>query len=226
LPGSASARSIAAIKPFKPEELSARIRASLAAKHLIEQNCTTDRLTGLWNEKYLAERRYGARVGRRFRCASILHSARRGRPAHHQRELGIPRAMRFSARSGHLSRRCRPEDSACRYEGGKFAIVMPGLSRAEAGGIASGCASRSSNISPRQLSRGKSDVQFLASGYRCHRRISLLERAEMTSFGQRSTAATASQSPPIAKGAGGCLVIGHQREPAIPPRHNSRIVLE
>ena len=125
-------------KPFKAEELSARIRASLQAKEMLQQNAMIDGLTGLWNQKHMQE----------CAAAQIALAKNSGTPVSCivldvdglrliNAKDGIPlgdEVLRSIA--GIILKQCRTDDVVCRYDGGKFAILMPMMTRAGAGSFA------------------------------------------------------------------------------------------
>jgi diguanylate cyclase (GGDEF)-like protein len=122
-------------KPFKPEELSARMRASLRAKHSLDQKATVDGLTGLWNRKYLEE----------HLAVQMTQASRSGRAVAYiagdldglkkiNAKYGIPfgdEVIRSVANL--LVSECRAEDAVCHLEGGRFGILVPAMGRAGAG---------------------------------------------------------------------------------------------
>jgi diguanylate cyclase (GGDEF)-like protein len=117
-------------KPFNPEELRARLRASLRTKYTIDlltRRAMIDGLTGLWNRPYLE-----------YRLASEDSLARRhGRPLSCVM-LDVDHFKSINDRCGHafgdavlrrvavlLADACRGEDIACRYGGEEFVVVLP-----------------------------------------------------------------------------------------------------
>jgi two-component system, cell cycle response regulator len=125
-------------KPFKPEELSARVRASLRAKHSLDQKATVDGLTGLRNRKYLEEQL----------AVQITQESRSGRPVAYiagdldglkriNARYGIPLGDEAIRSVGNiLSGECRAEDAVCHLEGGTFGILVSVMGRAGAGRLA------------------------------------------------------------------------------------------
>jgi diguanylate cyclase (GGDEF)-like protein len=115
-------------KPFKPNELRARVRASLRAKGQMESISLVDLPTGLWNRAYLeghlelhvaSARRFGTSLS----CIII--------------EIACAVAsedMRWVAQI--LASRCRTDDVVCRFDQSKFAILSNGANRAAAALIA------------------------------------------------------------------------------------------
>jgi diguanylate cyclase (GGDEF)-like protein len=121
-------------KPFKPEELRARVRAALRSKRELDTATMVDGLTGLWNGAYLqiqlaAKLSLARRVGRPLACivADVDHleaiNAGRGRDFGNE-------VVRLVARI--LSSQLRAEDTLCRIDGGRFALLVAGANRAAA----------------------------------------------------------------------------------------------
>jgi diguanylate cyclase (GGDEF)-like protein len=125
-------------KPFKPEELCARVRASLRARQLLEQKAMIDGLTGLWNHKYLedhtaAQLSLASRSGWPLSCIALDVDGLR----QINRKHGIPFGDEILRSIGNiLLKQCRAEDAVCRGEGGKFTVVVSAMSRAGAGHLA------------------------------------------------------------------------------------------
>ena len=125
-------------KPFKIEELSARIRASLRAKELLQEKSMVDGLTGLWNQKYLHEQAtvqtaLAHRAGATVSCIALDVDGLRLINAKHGNAVG-DEVLRSIA--GIIQKHCRTEDAVCRCEGGKFAILLSMMSRAGAASLA------------------------------------------------------------------------------------------
>ena len=125
-------------KPYKPEELSARVRASLRVKTMLEQKAMIDGLTGLWNLKYLqdhvsAQTSLAVRIGRPMSCIALDVDGLR--PIN--KRYGIPFGDEILRTiGGILLSQCRTEDAICRCEGGRFAIVVSAMSRTGAARLA------------------------------------------------------------------------------------------
>jgi diguanylate cyclase (GGDEF)-like protein len=125
-------------KPYKPDELQARVRASLRINTMLEQKAMIDGLTGLWNRKYLddhlaAQISLAVRTGRPMSCIALDVD----RLQQLNKKYGIPfgdEVLRSLA--GILLAQCRAEDAICHCSGGKFAIVVSAMSRAGAGRLA------------------------------------------------------------------------------------------
>ena len=125
-------------KPFKAEELSARVRATLRAKHSLDQKAMVDGLTGLWNRKYLDE----------HLAMQMTQATRSGRPVAYvagdldelrriNAKYGIPVGDEVIRAVGEiLLRECRADDAVCHFEGGRFAILVSVMGRAGAGRLA------------------------------------------------------------------------------------------
>jgi len=126
-------------KPFKPEELSARVRATLRAKHSLEQKAMIDGLTGLWNRKYLdehmaAQMAQASQTGKPVACiACDVDGLRRINSKH-----GIPFGDEIIRSVGNiLLSHCRAGDGVCHFEAGKFAILFSAaMGRSGAGHLA------------------------------------------------------------------------------------------
>jgi two-component system, cell cycle response regulator len=121
-------------KPFKPQELRARVRAALRSKHDLDAATMIDGLTGLWNGSYFqiqltAKLSLARRTGRPLACivADIDHldaiNASRGRDFGNEVLRSVGRVL-----LGQL----RGEDTVCRLDGGCFAMLVPGANRAGA----------------------------------------------------------------------------------------------
>jgi diguanylate cyclase (GGDEF)-like protein len=125
-------------KPFKAEELSARIRASLRAKELLQERSMVDGLTGLWNQKYFQEQAttqtaLAHRAGATVSCIALDVDGLRLINSKHGNAIGdeILRSI-----AGIIQKQCRTEDAVCRCDGGKFAILLSMMSRAGAASLA------------------------------------------------------------------------------------------
>ena len=125
-------------KPFKPEELSARVRTSLRSKRMLDQKAMVDGLTGLWNQKYLEDHMAAAlsqahRTGRPLGCIAMDVDGMRLVNRKHGAPFGdaILRSL-----SSLLLAQCRAEDAVCHCDGGKFTVLVSGMNRAGAGRLA------------------------------------------------------------------------------------------
>jgi diguanylate cyclase (GGDEF)-like protein len=117
-------------KPFESAELSARVRASLRNKYMLDllaHKAMIDGLTGLWNRAYLDQR-----------LVSEISLARRHHHPFSLIMLDVDRFKSINDQHGHpfgdqvlrqVSRLVisggRSEDIACRYGGEEFAILAP-----------------------------------------------------------------------------------------------------
>ncbi len=119
-------------KPFDAVELKARVRSSLRNKFLVDllaSKAMIDALTGLWNRASL-ENRLNAELalGKRhaWSCSCVM--------------VDVDNFKSINQRCGHSAgdqilrtiaqtflRECRTEDFICRYSGGTFAILTPGV---------------------------------------------------------------------------------------------------
>src|SRR6201999_1947223 len=111
------------VKPFKAEELLARIRAALRTSRLLEQARMIDGLTGLWTRNYFdiqsvslmsLSKRSGLPVSCIFADVDQLGgiNLRFGRSMGDDVLRNVSRILRNT---------CREEDIVCRFEPGAFA---------------------------------------------------------------------------------------------------------
>jgi diguanylate cyclase (GGDEF)-like protein len=119
------------VKPFKPEELKARVRSALRAAHASDEAQIIDGLTGLWN-KGCFEAHLKAQVSLAQRAARPLACivadvdqlpairANFGETVANEFVRGVARL---------LLQRCRAEDTIHRLEGGTFAILTGDTNR-------------------------------------------------------------------------------------------------
>jgi diguanylate cyclase (GGDEF)-like protein len=125
-------------KPFKPEELQARVRSALRAKQAVDPATMVDAVTGLWNRRYLnahlpAQLSIAQRSGQPLACivsdvdqlCSI--NATGGEAAGNEVLRGVGEILRSH---------CRVEDILCRMEGAMFAMLLSGTSSSSAAHIA------------------------------------------------------------------------------------------
>ncbi|HWE04031.1 MAG TPA: diguanylate cyclase [Tepidisphaeraceae bacterium] len=169
-------------KPFKAAELSARLRASIRVKQLLDQKAMIDGLTGLWNRKYLED----------HLAAQTSLAVRSGRPTSYivadvdrMRQINKKHGIPFGdeilrSLSNILLSQCRAEDAVCRLDGARFAIVLSAMNRTGAGRLAERL---SSTIQTRLLSRAGKDVgvtcSFGVADSLVTGDVTLLERAEL-----------------------------------------------
>ncbi len=125
-------------KPFQPEELSARVRAVLRAKHVFEKEAMIDGLTGLGNihhlEAFLAsEIAEASRLGQLVGCiACDIDGLRRINS-----KCGVPFGDEVIRSVGKiLANSGRADDLVCHLGGGRFAVVLPRQGRGDAGRLA------------------------------------------------------------------------------------------
>jgi len=125
-------------KPFKADELSARVRATLRTRHEIDQRGMIDGLTGLWNRTYLmdhlkAQLSLAARNGRPLSCIVADVDGLGRINDKHGRGVG-DEVIRTVGQL--LLSQCRAEDAVCNTGGGKFSILSSGTDRHAAGKLA------------------------------------------------------------------------------------------
>ena len=128
------------VKPFDAAELRARVRAALRTKRyhdLLASRSRIDALTGLWNRSYF-DRRLGDEISgvkryrRRFSLLllDVDHFKQvndtYGHPFGDRMLTAVAEAMALSLRAG---------DSACRYGGEEFAIILAESGREQAYGV-------------------------------------------------------------------------------------------
>jgi diguanylate cyclase (GGDEF)-like protein len=117
-------------KPFEPEELQARVRASLRTKYLMDllaRKAMIDGLTGLFNRAYFD-----------VRLSAEAALARRTQAPLSAMMLDVDHFKKINDRSGHLlgdevlrgigqiiTEGCRAEDTVCRFGGEEFVILCP-----------------------------------------------------------------------------------------------------
>ena len=169
-------------KPFKPDELSARVRSSLRNQQLLEQKAMVDGLTGLWNRKYLedhvaAQMSMAHRTGRPLACIAIDVDGLRQVNQRH----GVPFGDEILRSLGNiLLSQCRAEDAVSHFDGGKFAVLVSGMSRSGAGRLADRLCAQ---IQRQLLSHGGKEIgvtcSFGVADTIVAGESSLLERAEM-----------------------------------------------
>jgi diguanylate cyclase (GGDEF)-like protein len=121
-------------KPFKSEELRARIRAALRCKRDLDAATMVDGLTGLWNSAYLqiqleAKLSLARRTDRPLACIVA--------EIDHLEAINTSRGSDFGAEvlrsvSRILLSQLRAEDTVCRIDAGRFALLVSGANRVAA----------------------------------------------------------------------------------------------
>ena len=127
-------------KPFKPDELRARVRASLRARNQMESANLVDGPTGLWNHAYFSEHMdvhvsLARRFGSALSCAVIEVDPDSGsaKPA----KLGAAAASDLLRTIAQVfTGRSRAEDLVCRLDTWKFAILATRADREAAAVVA------------------------------------------------------------------------------------------
>ncbi len=125
-------------KPFKPEELRARVRATLRSKHQLDKTAMVDGETGLWNRSYLdlhlkAQISLARRTNRPLSCL-MLEIDRFAMITTSHGAAMAQEAIRSIARIA-LSQ-CRAEDLVCRYADSKLIALINGANRAAGARVA------------------------------------------------------------------------------------------
>jgi diguanylate cyclase (GGDEF)-like protein len=121
-------------KPFKPEELRARVRCVLRNKTQVEKTAMVDGLTKLWNRTYLelhlpAQFSLARRTSRPLTCVTCDIDRLTQINEKHGEAAG-DELLRTVA--GILSGQGREQDLICYLDNGKFAALLPGTGRAGA----------------------------------------------------------------------------------------------
>ena len=125
-------------KPFKPEELRARVRAALRTKHQLDKRAMLDGLTGLWNLTYLEEHlaaqlSLANRSGRPVAC--IVANVDHLKTINNKHGMPLGDEVLRSVAQICLSQ-CRAEDAICHSQGGKFVMLLSGTTRVGAARLA------------------------------------------------------------------------------------------
>jgi len=125
-------------KPFKVEELLARVRSSLRAHRKMEHRAMIDGLTGLWNRAYLEDHlssqvAQAAQSGEPLSCIICDVDELRVINSRHGRTVG-DEVLRSVGQF--LLSQCRAQDVVCVCGGGKFSMVVSGMDRHAAGRLA------------------------------------------------------------------------------------------
>jgi two-component system cell cycle response regulator len=124
-------------KPFKPEELQARVQAALRSRRQLAATSLVDRISGMWNESYLqqhlpAQLSLARRSGKPLACvaANIDGLQRINLDKGQSAGDDIVRAAAHI-----LLSHCRAEDIACHCNE-KMVLLLPGTSRMGAAKLA------------------------------------------------------------------------------------------
>jgi two-component system, cell cycle response regulator len=125
-------------KPFRVEELLARVRSSLRTHWQMEQSAMIDGLTGLWNRAYLEDHlssqvTQAAQSGQPLSC--IVCDVDELRVINSRHGLTAGDEVLRSVGQFLLSQ-CRAQDAVCMCGAGKFSIVVSGMDRHAAGRLA------------------------------------------------------------------------------------------
>jgi diguanylate cyclase (GGDEF)-like protein len=125
-------------KPFKPEDLRARVRAALRASRVLDQTRMADTLTGLWNQFYLnlnlpVQLSLARRTGKGLSCiAAEVDGIERIHTDHgsdfHDRML--------KSMANIFLGQTRTEDVLCHCGQGRFVALLPATARAGAAHVA------------------------------------------------------------------------------------------
>jgi diguanylate cyclase (GGDEF)-like protein len=125
-------------KPFRPEELRARVRSALQAKHRLDQASIQDAATGLWNRNFLSavlspHLSMARRSGQPLSCLVTEVDSLDQLAARHGPELA-QRALKTIANV--LVEQSRTEDVLCHDGRGRFFLLLPATQRAGAAHLA------------------------------------------------------------------------------------------
>ncbi len=125
-------------KPFKPDELRARVRSVLRAKHQLDKTALVDALSGCWNRAYFdvhlpVQLSAAKRSGLPLACIVADVDRLRAINARHGQSAGDD-VLKSIGRI--LLGGCRAADIVCRLQEGTFAILMPGTASKSAAQIA------------------------------------------------------------------------------------------
>jgi diguanylate cyclase (GGDEF)-like protein len=168
-------------KPFKPEELCARVRASLRARKLMDQKAMINGVTGLWNQRYLedhvaAQLALSQESGQPVACVAVDIDCLRQINQKH----GVSFGDEILRTIGNIFlSECRAEDAVCHRRGGEFTLIVSGLNRSGAGRLADRLCAQ---IQKQLLRHGGKDVGVTCSFGVADNLVSgdssLIERAE------------------------------------------------
>lgn len=195
-------------KPFKPEELQARVRSALRAKLGVEATTMIDVETGLWNRAYLnthltTQLSMSKRSGRPLACiVSDIDKLSSINAAHGEAtEHEVLRSVGAILRS-----HCRTEDTLCRLEGGRMAMLLNGTNAASASRIADRlradverrlrlCAGIQMNVT---CSFGVADTLVASDATLIDSAVAAAQRAQKLGRNCVSIARHAAEKPPLA----------------------------
>jgi diguanylate cyclase (GGDEF)-like protein len=125
-------------KPFKPEELSARMRRSVRDKQSSEDKAMIDGLTGLWNQEYFQDHvaiQMAMAEGSNQPVSCIAMDVDGLKQINEQH--GIPFGDEMLNSLGKLLlNECRPTDVISHFGSGWFGILLAGMNRAGASRLA------------------------------------------------------------------------------------------
>jgi two-component system, cell cycle response regulator len=118
-------------KPFRPDDLKARVHSALRTRKLSGQARMIDGLTGLWNRAYFnlqlsAQLSLSRRLKRPMCC--IVTDVEPPRSTDAKNKKAMENEI-FHAAGDVLRTQCRIEDIICRLEAGKFALLLQATDR-------------------------------------------------------------------------------------------------
>jgi diguanylate cyclase (GGDEF)-like protein len=125
-------------KPFRPDDLRARVHSALRATQLSGQTRMIDGLTGLWNRAYF-NLQLTAQLSLARRLKSPLSCIVVDVQPPPSGEAKIKKTIEndiFHAAGDVLRTQCRIEDIASRLEGGKFGLLLAAIDRRAAARMA------------------------------------------------------------------------------------------
>jgi diguanylate cyclase (GGDEF)-like protein len=125
-------------KPFRPEDLRARVHSVLRSTQLSGQTRMIDGLTGLWNRAYFnmqlpIQLSLSRRLKRPMCCIITDVEAPRSTDVKSKRTM---ENEIFHAAGDVFRAECRAEDIVCRMEEGQFALLLPSTARRAAARMA------------------------------------------------------------------------------------------
>ncbi|MDP9173253.1 MAG: diguanylate cyclase [Planctomycetota bacterium] len=172
-------------KPFKPEELRARVRAALRNKSQVEQVAMVDELTKLWNRTYLdlhlpAQLSLSRRTNRPLTCI-IGDIDGLGKINENHGEVTGDEVVQTVAKI--ISGQSRGQDIVCYLGNGRFAALLPGTDRDGAVLFADRCRAE---IERQTKNHDGTDLNatcsFGVSDWQAQDNSSLLDRADASLF--------------------------------------------